>query len=65
MVNAALVQFRGIRAVARTSDRPPAHPRIAHSPANRRTYASEQCCKIFLSLSNSSFLNIIFLVFCD
>lgn len=33
MVNVVLVQFRGIRAVARACDRSPAaHPRVAHSP---------------------------------
>lgn len=55
MVNVVLVQFRGIRAVARASDRlPPAHPRVAHSPTNRRTYASEQRCKIAYSSNNMS-----------
>lgn len=55
MVNVLLVQFRGIRAVARASDRlPPAHPRVAHSPTNRRTFASEQRCKIAYSLNNMS-----------
>lgn len=55
MVNVVLVQFRGIRAVARASDRlPAAHPRVAHSPTNRRTYASEQRCKIAYTLNNMS-----------
>lgn len=32
MANVVLVQFRGIRAVARASAAARAHPRVAHSP---------------------------------